>query len=318
MRNNNPTSITPTRGDKHIPVSWRIRKLNPNVTIGICVKNNETTIEEAIASVVSQSFPHELMEIIVVDGYSQDKTVSVIKKVLSNEDVATRFFSENKGLSFARQLVVNNARGKYIVWVDGDVVLSKPYVKQQVDLMEKHPEAAIAMGKMGLNPYTNWVALLESISYVVEGRNYNETTTDKLLGTRGSVFRVEALKQIDGFNQKYISHEDSDVAYRLQLAGWKFYVTGAMFFETQRSSWKEIWRRHVWYGYGLHYLHHRHREMNMLTNKTNDRIIISSQAYKLTHRKIVFLLPFNFIFRKIALGYGFLRAHIEDYGHSCS
>jgi len=51
------------------------------------VKNCETLIGNAIASVVAQDFPHGLMELIVVDGYSEDKTLAIIKESLDKTDL---------------------------------------------------------------------------------------------------------------------------------------------------------------------------------------------------------------------------------------
>jgi len=78
----------------------------PIATIGVCVKNAEANINEAITSVIDQNFPSERMEIIVVDGCSRDKTLAIIKEHLSGTNINGRFFSENKGLGFARQAVV--------------------------------------------------------------------------------------------------------------------------------------------------------------------------------------------------------------------
>jgi glycosyltransferase involved in cell wall biosynthesis len=290
--------------------------MNPVVTIGICVKNTQSTIREAVSSILNQDFPYESLEVIVVDGFSQDKTVPTIMETFSKTSIRIKFFKENKGLGFARQMVVDNAEGKYILWVDGDVILSKTYVQQQAHFMDCHPQAAIAMGRVGLMPNENWVAILESIGYVVESLNNNENPTSKLLGTRGSILRVEAIRRVGGFDPIMVSQEDTDVAYRLRSAQWKFFTTKAMLYEKQKTTLREVWKRHFWYGYGLHFLKHKHKGHNMFSDKTNDRIIISSQAYKLTHRRMVFLLPLDFILRKIALVFGFLRAHFDGYGHN--
>ena len=44
----------------------------PLVTIGMCVKNGEEYIKEAIKSVSDQDLPHELMEIVLVDERARD------------------------------------------------------------------------------------------------------------------------------------------------------------------------------------------------------------------------------------------------------
>jgi glycosyltransferase involved in cell wall biosynthesis len=274
------------------------------------------TIREAVDSIIHQDFPYELMEIIVVDGQSQDKTLSIIKERLSKTTIKTKFFTENKGLGFARQLVVDNASGDYIVWVDGDILLSADYIKQQVDFMNRNPNVAIAVGSFGLLASDNWIATLENLNYVIDSLRHQGSTTLKLLGTEGAIFRVSAIRQVGGFDCTIKgAQEDIDVAYRIKKAGWVFCVTDAVFFEKQRTSWKDIWKQHFWYGYGLHFIQHKNKGRNLFYDKSVDRIIISSLAYKLTYRKIAFLLPLNFIFKKSALILGFVVAHMDGYGH---
>jgi glycosyltransferase involved in cell wall biosynthesis len=103
-----------------------------DVTIGIVVKNMENTILNAINSTFNQDYPHERIEIIVVDGYSIDKTVDILKLHLDINDIKYEIFFEKVGLGYARQIVVNNAKGKYIIWLDGDMILSKEYVKKMI------------------------------------------------------------------------------------------------------------------------------------------------------------------------------------------
>jgi len=307
------------RQDQGILNSWKNHKLKPIVTIGLCVKNDEATIKEAVNSIVDQDFPYELMQMIVVDGCSQDQTLSIIKETLSKTAIKARIFSENKGLGFARQIVVDNALGKYILWVDGDIVLSKDYVKQQVDFMERHPSVAIAVGRFGLMPNDNWVAILENIGFVIDSLRHHGKATSKLLGTEGSILRVKAIRMVGGFDPDIKgAHEDTDVAYRVYSAGWKFHVTNATLYRSYkvRKTWSALWKQYFWYGYGLHFAQHKNKGRNMFIHKSSDRIIISFQAYKLTHRKVVFLLPLNFVFQKTASLFGFLKAHMDGYGHN--
>jgi glycosyltransferase involved in cell wall biosynthesis len=62
------------------------------VTTGLRVKNSEATIEEAMDSILYQDFPHELIELIVVDGYSTDKILLIIKEAVLNNDIKARIF----------------------------------------------------------------------------------------------------------------------------------------------------------------------------------------------------------------------------------
>ena len=89
---------------------------NVKVTVGLCVRNAETTIRQAIESILEQDFPCEFLELLVVDGNSEDKTLPIIKESLVHSNMKIEIFREREGLASARQIVVNNASGDYIVW----------------------------------------------------------------------------------------------------------------------------------------------------------------------------------------------------------
>ena len=287
------------------------------VAIGFCVKNEEDTIRDAIESVARQDFPHECLEMIFVSDGSTDGTLQIIKECVSKIDIRAKVFHTDwRGLGQARQTVVENASGDYIVFVDGDCRLSTNYISKQIDVMRRYPTVGIASGLFGICQGDNCVATLENVNYVVSRLKHKGKMTSNLISTAGSIMRVAALKQVGGFDPEIRrSQEDIDVAYRLKRAGWRSYITDAVFYHRFRRTWKALWRQHFSYGYGLHFLLSKNKGQNPLRDKSVDRILFSSQAYKLTGKKMVFLLPLNFVFKKIALVCGFLAAHADGYGH---
>ena len=72
-----------------------------DVSIGICVKNSEITIKEAIVSLVNQSFDKKKMEIIVIDDGCKDQTIPIITNILSKEQPNTsHIFNERRGINY--------------------------------------------------------------------------------------------------------------------------------------------------------------------------------------------------------------------------
>jgi glycosyltransferase involved in cell wall biosynthesis len=286
------------------------------VTIGLCVKDNEKTICETVRSIVNQDFESQEMEVIVVDGKSRDRTLSIIRDFLNKKAFKDTYLSENVGLGFARQLVVQYAKGEYIIWVDGDLILDASYVRNMVSFMDHNPSVGVARGSMGLLPDDNWIATLENIGYVLDSLRNRGHSTSHLLGTEGAIFRIRAIQQAGGFNCKVKgAMEDMDLTNRIRRNGWSFFITNSIFYERQRSSWKSLWRQHYWYGYGFHFFKSCHKNSSTFNDKSNDRFVLSFFAYKLTHRKTIFLLPINFIFKRSASLTGFVFAHFDGYGH---
>ncbi|MGB9615411.1 MAG: glycosyltransferase, partial [Fervidobacterium sp.] len=166
-------------------------EIKPIVTIGMCVRNCASTIKETIESVLNQDFPHELMEIIFVDDGSEDETLAIIKEYASKMNVRVKIFHHKwKGLGPSRNIVVSNAEGKYIVWVDGNMKLSKSYVKSQVKFMENNLAVGIAKGRYGLNDCEYHVSILENVPFFVFTYKNAGKPVEENPGTGGSIYRV--------------------------------------------------------------------------------------------------------------------------------
>jgi len=286
------------------------------VTVGLCVKNAEATVKEAVDSVVAQDFPHELLELIVVDGYSEDKTLSIIKESLEKTDLKHKIFYENEGLGRARQIVVDSAGGDHIVWVDGDMVLLRDFVRKQIDFMDQHPNVGIAKGKYAIcvNPHDeSLVATLENTEFMLNTMVAGETNSS-CLGTSGCIYRVKAIRQVGGFDLSLKGvGEDMEAESRIREAGWLLYTTTASFYETRRQTWKSLWNEYFWHGQGNRCLFKKNRNIINLY-KMLPPVAVTAEllrvpaAYKLTYRKAVFLLPLHYIFKRIAWFLGFLNS----------
>jgi len=291
------------------------------VTVGLCVKNAEETIKESVNGILAQDFPHQSIELIVVDGCSIDNTLKIIKQQLSSSDIQASFFEENTGLGMARQIVVEKAVGNYIIWVDGDVILSHSYIRKQVDFMEKNPEIGITEGTYGICLGTSLVSALENIAYVLTTRSSYVSRIGRLAATEGAIWRVKAIRDVGGFDVGIRgAAEDTELSYRIKMAGWKIAVTEEVFQEVCRDTWKSLWDQYFWYGNGAYYMHHKNpRTMNLYVMVPPAGflagLLYMFNAYKLTRLKSVLLLPIHYSFKRIAWLFGFIKAQVTKYKH---
>jgi len=297
--------------------------MKPKVTIGVCIKNSEATIRETIESLLNQDFPHELMEFIIVDGNSKDKTLHILMDRLKNTDIQTRIFSENDGLGWARQIVVENAKGDYIVWVDGDMVLSKDFIRKQVEFMEQNPKVGIAKGRLPLKSLKNTLATLEMFSRAAKVimKNKSKDTHSKALGTSGSIYRTQAIRQAGGFDKDLKFYcEDWDAEIKIRAAGWLLRTIGVEYLDYERYglTWKTLWRKYWLRGYYTHYFLHKRsgliKHYRMIPPATFlGGLLLAHKLFKLTQKKMVFLLPLQYLFKSIAWYIGFIKSHLRSY-----
>jgi glycosyltransferase involved in cell wall biosynthesis len=292
------------------------------VTIGVCVRNCESTIEESLSSVLNQDYPHEMLRIVVVDGNSEDRTIPIAKDLLSRTDIKFRILSDNgEGLGKARSIVVDNASGKYIVWVDGDVVLPRNHVSEQIEFMEKNIEVGIVGSRFLPNKGKSLCALLENLGRI--NLPYTETKktryTATVLPTAASTVRLCALKQVGSFDKEIRgAGEDFDIALRIKSAGWLLSKNQEVL-HICRERWKHLWDEQFWYGYGGHYISHKFPGSVALCTFIFPPFAFAYgireafRAYDMTHLKASFLLPLYYVFIGMAWLSGYAKSHIDGY-----
>ncbi|MXO33032.1 glycosyltransferase [Apibacter sp. B2912] len=93
---------------------------NPLITVSIPVYNCEKYIERCINSVLNQTYPN--IEILIVDDRGKDNSIQIIKNIQNVFPDKIRIIehNENSGAAAARNTCIDNAKGEYIFFMDGD------------------------------------------------------------------------------------------------------------------------------------------------------------------------------------------------------
>lgn len=295
------------------------------VTVGIPVRNCERTIGETLDSIINQDYPKDQLEVIVVDDGCTDQTIPLIHSKLEVSKLKIRVLQTGgKGVSTSRQMIVDNACGKYIVWVDGDIILFPDFLAIQVDYMERNPRVWQARGRWEPHKAENLAEELENMTLIrYEARHSSKRHVgQKLVGIGGSICRRELLKNSGGFDTAIFgAGEDIDVSARMMEKGWLMNFTTARFYHKSGTTWKVLWRRYFWYGYGSHYVKHKHQGLLQVWTRTApvaffSGLLQAQRAYSVVHQKKSFLLPVQYVYKQTAWCFGFVRGHLDGYGHS--
>ena len=92
------------------------------VTIGIPVYQVEKHIRQTMVSALSQTF--ESIEFLIVDDCGTDSSMSIVKELQENhprgKDIHILYQKENKGVSAARNRIIDEAQGRYLYFMDAD------------------------------------------------------------------------------------------------------------------------------------------------------------------------------------------------------
>ncbi len=172
--------------------------MNPLVSVIIPTKNSEKTLEACLVSIKNQSYSN--VEIFTVDNNSTDKT----------KEIAAKYGNVlNKGpeRSAQRNFGVANSKGKYVLIIDSDMVLSKDVVKACVEKAESDssikgiviPEESFGEG------FWAQCKKLEKSFYV--GVDWIEAAR---------FFTREVFDQMHGYDEEITGPEDIDLPQRVQ------------------------------------------------------------------------------------------------------
>uniref|UniRef100_B8HRB1 Glycosyl transferase family 2 n=1 Tax=Cyanothece sp. (strain PCC 7425 / ATCC 29141) TaxID=395961 RepID=B8HRB1_CYAP4 len=110
--------------------------------------NCEKYIEEAIASVFTQTYPH--WELLLVDDGSTDGSTAIAQRYAQQYPEQVFYLEhaghQNRGMSASRNLGIAHARGDYLAFLDADDVWLPQKLEQQLNLFQHYPEAGVVCG----------------------------------------------------------------------------------------------------------------------------------------------------------------------------
>jgi len=163
---------------KPVPVN---ESFTPGVSIIIPCFNEEEWIQRTILSCMNQDYPPQMLEVIVVDDCSSDKSVKKINEIIKklrqeNErfDISNRIHfikqKENKGKREALARGTEIAKHDLIVFVDSDSFLDPHAIMNLVQPFQD-PKMGGVTGRTDVaNTYTNALTKLQSVRYYVAFR----------------------------------------------------------------------------------------------------------------------------------------------------
>ena len=118
-------------------------KVDPVVSVIVTTKNEERNIGACLESVVQQSMP--LLEIIVVDNYSEDKTRDIAR------EYGAEVFEKGPERSAQRNYGVEKALGQYILYLDADMRISSGLLEDCVNRCEADSEISLEIIAYGMH-----------------------------------------------------------------------------------------------------------------------------------------------------------------------
>lgn len=126
-----------------------MENVSPLVSVVIIFLNAEKFIQEAIESVLAQTYHR--WELLLVDDGSTDGSTALALQYARQDAEHVRYLEHdghrNRGMSASRNLGIRHARGEYIAFLDADDVWLPHKLEEQVAVLNTQPEAVLVYGR---------------------------------------------------------------------------------------------------------------------------------------------------------------------------
>ena len=222
------------------------------VSVVIPVYNEEKYIEKCISSVLEQDYDKSLLEILLVDGQSEDKTVEIIKEYEKKYPFITLLDNPGKLPQYAMNIGITAAKGEYIVRMDAHAEYADDYISKCIETIKKTNAAnvggpTIAVGKT--NKQKAVAAAFHSKFALGGGKHHDAEYEGSADSVWGGTFKRQTLMDMDLFDERMNYTEDDDINQRIRNNGGIIYITPKIkCYYYPRENYSSLFKQYFRYG----------------------------------------------------------------------
>ena len=191
----------------------------PHLSVVMSVYNGEKYLNEAIDSILSQTY--ENFEFIIIEDCSTDKSLKILKEFKEKDNRIKIIQKEKnegpKGFIKNLNLGLNMAQGKYVARMDADDISLPERFQKQVIFLENNPEISMVGAQIDFINEKNEI-IGEKIGALEHEEIVNKITSQIQLFHPVIMFRKDQNIQ---YREKFIYCEDYDLYLNLITQGKK-------------------------------------------------------------------------------------------------
>jgi succinoglycan biosynthesis protein ExoA len=246
----------------------------PFVYIIMPIRNEAAFIERSLSALLMQDYPPERMEVLVVDGMSEDGTRQIVQTLIANtaRHLIRLIDNPERIIPTGLNRAIRHARGEVIVRIDGHTLIAPDYISEGIDTLRR--TGADNVGGLASPAGEGWIgetiALAYNVRFGVGGALFRRATRETEADTvYMGIFRRDVFDRIGFFDEELIRNQDIELNGRIRRAGGRIilspcirstyfhhhslqslwsqnYANGLWLFPTLTKTWRALsWRHYV-------------------------------------------------------------------------
>ena len=208
--------------------------MTPEISVVMPTFNRCDTLAVVLPAILEQA-TRRPYEVLLCDSGSTDGTAELVQRLqldLAKRPVAPvlkHLTGPNRGRSGARNMGINAARGRLILFVDADIIADPELLEQHARTHERHADAHPGGKPCAVVGREVQVDDLDEYQRVRGNRSLQRTLHPDerthlswlYFLTGNASVPLETFKAVGGFDEAFVGygHEDLELGYRLEQAG---------------------------------------------------------------------------------------------------
>jgi len=223
------TSSVPLIDTKKDPVEINMHdpvKNTFSVSVVIPTLNEEKHIEMCLNSLFCQTYYSNIIEILIVDGGSTDRTLEIVKKIRSNHSNITIINNTKKIRSAAFNIGIDNFKGDLLIRLDAHCTYNSNYIQYCAQYHLSYNYGNVG-GKCSIEPGadTNMAKIIALVSASTFGLGFAAFRVGKKITLTDTVpfgsFTKKVLNDVGKMNESLPRGEDNEYNARIRKHGYK-------------------------------------------------------------------------------------------------
>jgi GT2 family glycosyltransferase len=228
----------------------------PKVTVVVPVRDAERAIGPCIDSLLALRYPAQRLELRVVDNGSKDGTRAVLAGYGDRIAIVTE---RRPGAAAARNAGLRGAGGEIVAFTDADCIVDPGWLEALVAPLSD-PAVGIAGGTIRALAPANPVELFGEAIH--DHRRAIEEYDPPYAITMSWASRLEVLRELGGFDERFLRGQDVELSYRALQAGYCFaFVPGAIVYHRNERDLRGLFTEGFTHGFHGVRVHKRHASL---------------------------------------------------------
>ncbi|MBM77807.1 MAG: glycosyl transferase family 2 [Crocinitomicaceae bacterium] len=194
---------------------------SPLFSILIANFNNRDFIEEAITSIINQTYKN--WEIIIVDDASTDNSIDIIEKHKSNSKIKIYSNKVNKGCGFTKNKCINLSNGEILGFLDPDDTLESNAIEIMIEHHLKYKGHSLIYSSLNFcDKNLNFLSKSNFPKQIDSKSSYLKSKSGRI--SHFATFKISFYNKTCGINPEFIRAVDQDLYLKLEEVGKLLFI----------------------------------------------------------------------------------------------